>query len=139
MDILRIKEAFPKLLKEKTIEMHNIAHDTNQKTQPRINMTTKGPSRKQIIVPMSQDNINIITKNTDEHIFNINRLLKSIKSNVTADFLCPDNRGIIVTTNQIASVSDMNIIDRYIKETNNINSNNVLSSHLLQSKSYLKI
>jgi len=78
-------------------------------------MTTKGPSRKQIIIPMSQDNSNIIITCADKYIFNINRPLKSIKSNVTANFLCSDNRGIIVTTNQIASLSDMSIIEKYIK------------------------
>jgi len=82
--------------------MHNITYNTNQKSCLKLNMTTKGPSRKQIIIPMSQDNSNIIITCADKHIFNINRLLKSIKSDVTTDFLCSDNRGIIVTTNQIA-------------------------------------
>jgi len=102
-------------------------------------MTTKGPSRKQIIIPMSQDNSNIIITCADEHIFNINRFLKSIKSDVTANFLCSDNRDIIVTTNQIASSSDMSIIEKYIKESDNINPNDILSLRLPQSKSYLKI
>jgi len=47
-------------------------------------MTTKGSSRKQIIIPMSQGNIDIITKNAVKHIFNINRLFKTVKSS-TAD------------------------------------------------------
>jgi len=71
-DILKIKEAFPKLPTKKIIEMHNIAHDTNKKIRPKINMTTKGPSRKQIIIPMSQDNINTIIMHANGHIFNIN-------------------------------------------------------------------
>jgi len=138
-DILKIKEAFSKLSTKKIIEMHNIAHNTNQKSCLKLNMTTKGPSRKQIIIPMSQDNSNIIITCADEYIFNINRLFKSIKSNVTADFLRSDNRGIIVTTNQIASSSDMSIIEKYIKESNNINPNDILPPCLPQSKSYLKI
>jgi len=102
-------------------------------------MTAKGPFRKQIIIPMSQNNSNIIITCADKHIFNINRLLKSIKSDVIANFLHSDNRGIIVTTNQIASSSDMSIIEKYIKESDNINPNDVSSPHLLQSKFYLKI
>jgi len=31
-DILKIKKAFPKLSTKKIIEMHNIAHNTNQKS-----------------------------------------------------------------------------------------------------------
>jgi len=45
-------------------------------------MTTKGPYRKQIIVPISQDNINTVIIYANKHIFNINKLLKSIKSDV---------------------------------------------------------
>jgi len=56
-----------------------------------------------------------------------------------ADFICSDSRGIIVTTNKIASPSNMDTIEKYIKESDNINSNNVLPSRLPQSKSYLKI
>jgi len=91
-------------------------------------MITKSPFRKQIIVPMSQDNINTIIIHANKHIFNINRLLKSIKSDVMANFIYLDSRGIVVTTNKIALSSDMNIIEKYIKESNNINSNDVLSS-----------
>ena len=35
--------------------------------------------------------------------------------------------------------SDLQTIEQYIKNVNNINSNNMLTSHLLQSKHYLKI
>ena len=59
------------------------------------------------------------------YIFNINRLLKSIKSDIIPDFICSDSRGIIVTTNKIASPSNMDTIKKYIKESNNINSNDV--------------
>ena len=110
---------------KKIIEMHNITHDTNKKICPKINMTTKGPFRKQIIIPVSQDNINIIIMYANGYIFNINRLLKSIKSDIIPDFICSDSRGIIVTTNKIASPSNMDTIKKYIKESNNINSNDV--------------
>ena len=61
----------------------------------------------------------------DGYIFNINRLLKSIKSDIIPDFIRSDSRGIIVTTNKIASPSNMDTIKKYIKESNNINSNDV--------------
>jgi len=48
-----------------------------------------------------------------------------MKSNVTADFIQSDSKGIIITTNQVASASDMNIMENYIKEFTNINTNNV--------------
>jgi len=52
-DILKVKEAFPKLALSKIIKIHNITQGTNHKAYPKLNMTTKGPSRKQVIIPMS--------------------------------------------------------------------------------------
>jgi len=52
-DILKVKEAFPKLAPSKIIEIHNITQGINYKACPKLNMTTKGPSRKQVIIPMS--------------------------------------------------------------------------------------
>ena len=138
-DILKVKEAFPKLASSKIIEIYNIAQGINHKAHPKLNMTTKGPFRKQVIIPMSQDNSNIVISCTNKHIFNINRLLKSTKLNVTADFIWSDSIGIIITTNQVALASDMNIMENYIKESTNVNTNEVSALHLPQSKSYLKI
>jgi len=86
-NILKVKEAFLKLVPKKIIEIHNIAQGISHKACPKLNMTTKGPSRKQVIIPISQDNSNIVISCANKHIFNINRLLKSTKSNVTADFI----------------------------------------------------
>jgi len=58
---------------------------------------------------------------------------------VTADFIWSDSIGIIITTNQVALASDMNIMENYIKESTNVNTNEVSVLHLPQSKSYLKI
>ena len=73
------------------------------------------------------------------HISNINRLLKDMKSEVLADFIFFDNKGSIITTNKAVATSDLNIVEKYIKELNNINSNNIISPCLSQFKSYLKI
>ena len=62
-----------------------------------------------------------------------------MKSEVLADFICFDNKGSIITTNKAVATSDLNIVEKYIKELNNINSNNIISPCLSQFKSYLKI
>jgi len=123
-DILKVKEAFPKLAPKKIIEIHNTTQGISCKSCPKLNMTTKGPSRKQVIIPMSWDNSNIVTSCADKHIFNINRLFKSMKLNVTADFIQSDGIEIIITTNQVVSASDMNIMENY-KESTNINTNEI--------------
>jgi len=50
-------------------------------------MTTKGPSRKQVIIPMSKVNVDNILALANEYVANINRALKNVKSSVTVDFI----------------------------------------------------
>ena len=68
-----------------------------------------------------------------------NRLLKEVKLEVSIDFICSDNKDLLIITNKVVAFSDINIIEKYLKKLNNINSNKVMSPKLLQSKSYLKI
>ena len=54
-------------------------------------MTTKGLSRKQIIVLMSMNNAERVITQSNMHVSNINRLLKDIKSEISADFIHSNN------------------------------------------------
>ena len=137
-EILKIKETFPSLNTQKIEQVNNIVNGQN-KLKPHIRMTTKGLSRKQIIIPMSDDNISSFTKNSTLHIANINRLLHNTKTEVLVDYIHSDNSGITIITNKVAQQSDMSIIDQYVKNSNDINSLQVEDSHLPKSKSYLKI
>ena len=56
LEVLKIKEMFPFLNAQKIDQVNNIVNSQN-KPKPRIKMTTKGLSRKQIIIPMSSDNV----------------------------------------------------------------------------------
>ena len=64
-------------------------------------------------------------------------MLKDIKSEVSADCIC-SNKGIIITTNKVTVYFNLNIMKKYIKKLNNIDSNDIMSPRLSQSKSYLK-
>ena len=44
-----------------------------------------------------------------------------------------------ITTNKAATLSNLNIVEKYINKLNNIDSSNITSLRLLQSKYYLKI
>ena len=55
--------------------------------KPKFNMITKGPSRKQVIILMSLTNPEKFMALPSKHIFNINRSLKDIKSDIMADFI----------------------------------------------------
>ena len=58
-------------------------------------------------------------------MFNLNRALKNIKSDIIVDFICSDPLGIIIITSKVASTSNLQFIKKYIKSTNNIDSNGV--------------
>jgi len=102
-------------------------------------MTTKELSRKQVIIPMSSENIISFMKSSSLHVANINRLLRNTKSDVLVDYIRSDNTGITVITSKVTQQSDMSIINQYVKNSNNINSLQVEEPHLPKSKSYLKI
>ena len=95
--------------------------------------------KKQIIVPMSTNNFERVMIKSNTHIANINKLLKGIKPDISANYIHSNNKKVIIITNKIAITSDLNIIEKYIKELNDVNTINVISPRLLQSKSYLKI
>ena len=54
-------------------------------------------------------------------------------------FICPCSGGIAIITNDVPNPSDLSIIGNYFKSVEGINSNNIPSPRLPQSKSYLKI
>jgi len=102
-------------------------------------MTTKDPSCKQVIVLMNSDNMVKFMSSSSNHIININRLLKNIKSECKADYIRVENSGIIIVTDKVMSVLDLQTIKKYVKNLNQINANKVETSQLPQLKSYLRI
>ena len=85
-------------------------------------MTTKGPSRKHIIIPMSSENVSSFMRNSSLNVANINRELQNARTDILVDYIKSDNTGIVITTNKIAQQSDLAIIDRCVKNSNDINS-----------------
>ena len=120
LEVLKIKEAFPALNAKKIDQVNNIIKG-NPKPKPRIQMTTKGPSRKQIIILMSGENNSAFMKNSFLHVININRHLKNAKSEVLVDYIQSDPLDITIITNKVSQQSDLQIIDQYVKNSNNIN------------------
>ena len=66
-------------------------------------------------------------------------MLKNAKSEILVDFIWSDILSITVVTNKVAVQSNLYIIENYIKTTNDIDTTNIDTPHLFQSKSYLKI
>ena len=137
-DIVHIKDSFLTLSPKKIVKVSNILNKLSM-VKPKIKMTTKESSRKQVIIPMNLNNSNIIESNISFYINDINRHLKNANSNNSADFIYIDKVGIIVTTRFIISEQDMRTIEKAIKNSKKINEDFIKGPYLPQSKSYLKI
>lgn len=81
-------------------------------------MIMKELSRKQIIVPINNNNRIKFVAKLSVHISNINRVLKNIKLDVKADFICLEQADIIIVTNKVTSSLDFQTVENYIKNTN---------------------
>ena len=119
-EVLKIKKAFPALNVEKIDQVNNIIKGTT-KPKPRIQTTMKGPSKKQIIILMSKENVNSFIKNSSLHVTNINRQLRNAKSETLVDYIQAEPLGITIVTNKIFQPSDLMLIDQYIKNSNDVN------------------
>ena len=84
-------------------------------------MTTKGPSRKQVIVPMYDVNKKVFMEKNSTHITNMNKILKNIKTEVMVNFVQLDPSGIVIMTNKVTSSLDLQMIENYVINTNCIN------------------
>ena len=77
-NVLKIKEVFSTLKANNINKIQNMTRGNN-KPKPQINITTKGLSRKQIIIPMNNENKNNFIRESSAHIINMNRALKISK------------------------------------------------------------
>ena len=84
-------------------------------------MTTKSPSKKQVIIPMSKDNINAFMKNLSLHVANINKQLCNAKSEILVDYIQADLLGITIITNKVCQQPDLLIIDQHVKNSDEVN------------------
>ena len=131
---------FPKLQNQKIDQIQKIINSSESKPKPRINITTKGFSCKQIIVFMSNKIARRYIKDASTYIISINCVLKIIKLNIMADFICiKKDKGIVISTNNVTSPSNLQEIKKYVKSSLLNNADQISLPRLSQSKSYLKI
>ena len=90
---LRMSKIF--LNSKKTEDIYKMINNTD-KLKPRINMTTKRPSCKQIIIHMGNENITKFMVFSGEYIANINYTFKGIKLDIFVNFICFDYHGLMI-------------------------------------------
>ena len=88
---------------------------------------------------MGTNNMARIMVQSNKHIANIYRLLKDIKLKVSADYIYLNNKRIVIITNKVAIFFNLNTVEKYIKELNDVDVNNIMSPKCPQLNSYLKI
>ena len=118
--------------------MVKIKNSSEGNNKPKINMTTRRPSRKEVIIPIAKHNTELIVNSAHNHISNVNKCLKNFKSDIVVDFICITNNGIVITINKPANDLNLSTIEKYLKNIKNINSDLIESLCLLKSKSYMK-
>jgi len=136
-EVLKIKKTFPTLNVAKIDQVNNIVNGTS-KPKPRIQTTTKGLLRKQVIIPMSKDNVDAFIKNLSLHVSNINRQFRNAKSEILVDYIRAEPLDITMVTNKVAQSLDLILIDQYVKNSSDVNALQVEEPRLPKSKSYLK-
>ena len=103
---MKLKENYPNLPVKKIKNIQKIINNPG-KSKSCIKMTTKGSSRKQIIIPIDKDNINKFMASSSIYIANINRALKNIKLNIMADYVQPELIDVTIVTNKVVSPLDL--------------------------------
>ena len=116
-EVLKIKKAFPNLQSNKIKNIQKIIN-RGDKLKSYLNMTIKDSLYKQVIVQMDSDNIVKFMFSSNDHVININRLLKNIKSECKADYIRAEKSGIIIITNRVILLLDLQTIEKYIKNSN---------------------
>jgi len=87
-NLLKIKETFPALPNKKIIKIYNVViSKLASKERRKIQPTTREPSKKQAIVPVSDKFIDTIMGKANSYVFQINILLRNIKSALKAEFI----------------------------------------------------
>ena len=79
---------------------------------------------------MNKEAANKYIKDASNHISSINWALKVIKSSIIANFIHIDNRGIIISTNNIILLSDLQKVEKIVKNLLQDNDDQIASSHL---------
>jgi len=83
-DVIRVKEVFPTLSADEVEKMLKAKNSGGGTKKPKINMTTRGQLRREVIIPMTKTNAELIINSAHIYISNINKCLRNSKSDIFA-------------------------------------------------------
>ena len=64
-------------------------------------------------ITVGMNNSERVIAQANNHITNINRLLKGVKFKISVDYIQSGNKGIVITTNKVGASSNLNIVEIY--------------------------
>ena len=82
-----MKKVFPTLSADKVGKMLKAKNSGGGTKKSKINMTTRGQSRRDVIIPITKANAELIINSAHIHVSNVNKCLKNSKSDTFADFI----------------------------------------------------
>ena len=85
-EILKIKKTFPNFQTKKIENIQKIIRG-DSKPKPKLNMTMKGPPRKQVTILINNNNKTNFMKDSSNYVTNLNRILKNIKLDIIVNFI----------------------------------------------------
>ena len=118
---------FSTLSADEVGKMLKVKNSSRGTKKSKINMITRGQSKREVIIPMIKTNAELIINSAHIHISNINKCLKNSKSDIFADFIQFNVNGIIITTNKPASDLNLSTIEKYLKNVQNVNPDSIES------------
>ena len=137
--LVNIKKVFSVLPNKKIIKIHNAVFPNLGPKNKKIQSITKGLFQKQVLVLVSINLANVIMEEANNHVFQVNSLLRNIKLTLRAEFICPCPGSIFINTNNIPNLSDLTVMECYLKSIEGAKNDKILVLCLSQSKLYLKI
>jgi len=140
LHLLQLKEVFPNLPQATIISMHQASLGGANASQgssscPNVSrtlkMTTQGPTRHQILVPLDSAAAELIVANAASAVQSCNKSLVEAVHKTRGD--------VSMSTNSVASATELEVIKQWLKKAAGLGESIEVEPCLPQSKSFLKI
>ena len=102
-------------------------------------MTTQGPTRYQVLIPLTLAAAETVVANAALAVESCNKGLVSARSKLRVESVHKAWDGVSMSTNSVASVVELEVIKQWLKKTASLGEITEVESCLPQSKSFLKV
>ena len=146
--MLQLKEAFPNLPQATIISMHQTSlggasasqgSSSHPGVSRTLKMTTQGPTRRQVLVPLDSAAAELIVANAASAVQSCNKGLVEACSKLRVESVCKAWDGVSISTNSVASAAELEVIKQWLKKTAGLGESTEVEPCLPQSKLFLKI